>query len=73
MNPGPKIVELNSWMRQYAAINGFIYVDYHSALAGPNLGYKPGLSDDDMHPNAKGFALMHPLVQAAIDRALAGR
>jgi acyl-CoA thioesterase I len=28
------------------------------------------LSEDDLHPNAKGHAIMAPLVEAAIARAL---
>lgn len=71
LDPGPRIVELNSWMRGFAAANGFIYADYHAALAGPGLGVRPGLSVDDMHPNAAGYAAMRPIAAAAIDRALA--
>jgi lysophospholipase L1-like esterase len=28
------------------------------------------LSADDLHPNARGYAIMAPLAQAAIERAL---
>jgi lysophospholipase L1-like esterase len=31
---------------------------------------KDGLHLDGVHPNAKGYALMEPVTQAAIDRAL---
>jgi lysophospholipase L1-like esterase len=31
------------------------------------------LSQDDLHPNAKGYALMGPLAEAAIAKALAAR
>ena len=71
LDPGPKIVEINTWMRAFAAANGLIYADYHTALVGPGLGVKPGLSVDDMHPNAAGYAVMRPIAAAAIDRALA--
>jgi lysophospholipase L1-like esterase len=33
---------------------------------------KDGLHLDGVHPNAKGYALMEPPTQAAIDRALGG-
>jgi lysophospholipase L1-like esterase len=28
------------------------------------------LSEDDLHPNAKGYAIMGPLAQAAIEKAM---
>ena len=28
------------------------------------------LSEDDLHPNAKGYAIMGPLAEAAIQKAL---
>jgi lysophospholipase L1-like esterase len=31
------------------------------------------LSEDDLHPNAKGYAIMAPLAEAAIQAALRGR
>jgi lysophospholipase L1-like esterase len=34
---------------------------------------KPELSGDDLHPNAAGYAVMAPLAEAAIQKALAGR
>jgi lysophospholipase L1-like esterase len=35
------------------------------------FGYNPGAwSDDDLHPNENGYAVMAPLVEAAIARAL---
>ena len=34
---------------------------------------KRDLSDDGLHPNAAGYAVMRPLAQKAIDAALAKR
>jgi lysophospholipase L1-like esterase len=31
------------------------------------------LSADDLHPNAAGYAIMAPLAEAAIQKALAGK
>jgi lysophospholipase L1-like esterase len=31
---------------------------------------KEGTSFDGVHPNARGYAIMEPLAQAAIDRVL---
>jgi hypothetical protein len=32
--------------------------------------FKEGFSDDGLHPNDRGFALMAPVAEAAIDKAL---
>lgn len=71
--PGPHIVWLDTWLRDYAARNGLIYVDYHDPLQDAKLGMKDGLSNDGLHPNRRGFELMTPLARAAIDRALRRR
>ena len=49
------------------------YLDYYSAMADENGGMKPGISFDGVHPNAKGYAIMAPLAQAAVDKTLGGR
>lgn len=71
--PGPHIVWLNRWLRDYAGKNGLIYVDYHSPLLDGKLGIREGLSNDGLHPNRRGFELMTPLARAVIDRALKQR
>ena len=38
LDPGPKIVELNRWIKDYAAASGVVYLDYHSALVDDKLG-----------------------------------
>jgi lysophospholipase L1-like esterase len=45
------------------------YADYYTALADANGFLKEGYSMDGLHPNDKGYALMAPIVQAAIDKA----
>ncbi len=71
--PGPYIVWLNRWLRDYAAKNGLIFVDYHGPLEDGKLGIRDGLSNDGLHPNRRGFEIMTPLARSAIDRALASR
>lgn len=69
-NPAPKIVALNKWMKAYAAKHGYVYVNYYSAMADPAGGLPHKLSHDGVHPNAAGFAVMDPLAQAGIEKAL---
>jgi lysophospholipase L1-like esterase len=70
MAPGPQIVWLNDWLRDYAEKQGLIYVDYHAPLRNGGLGIKGGLSNDGLHPNRRGFEVMSPLARTAIHRAL---
>ncbi len=68
--PPAKIAALNDWIRGYCAAGHCTLLDYHAAMAGADGLLKPDLSDDGLHPNAAGYAVMAPLAQAAIDQAL---
>ncbi|NYF91677.1 SGNH/GDSL hydrolase family protein [Tunturiibacter empetritectus] len=70
LEPALKIKTLNDWLRGYCINHSVTYLDYYSAMVGPDGGMKPGLSSDGVHPNAQGYAIMTPLAQAAIDKAL---
>ena len=65
-----KIMALNSWMKNYAAANHLIYLDYFSAMVDGKGSLKDELSDDGLHPNAAGYAVMNPLAEAAIQSSL---
>ena len=71
--PAPTIVALNRWIRQYAAAQGHVYLDYHSAMADANGGMRVELSQDGVHPNDAGYAIMAPLAERAIAEALRAR
>jgi lysophospholipase L1-like esterase len=73
LTPAPKILALNTWLKGYCANHSVIYLDYYSAMADSHGGMKPGISFDGVHPNAQGYAIMAPLAQAAIDKALGGQ
>jgi lysophospholipase L1-like esterase len=68
--PPADILKLNAWMKGYAASVGAIYADYYAAVVDGNGMFKEGFSDDGLHPNDKGFALLTPVAQAAIEKAL---
>ena len=65
-NPAEKIRALNDWLKSYAASQKITYLDYYSAMAGPDGGMKPGISIDGVHPNAAGYAIMEPLAEKAL-------
>src|SRR5205814_4978202 len=52
LEPAPKIVALNAWIKAYAERVGATYVDFHGAMADERNGMKSGLSSDGVHPNA---------------------
>ena len=70
LEPGPKIVALNAWMREYAASHHAVYLDYHSAMVNEKLGLNADLAADGVHPTEKGYRVMAPLAEAAIAAAL---
>jgi lysophospholipase L1-like esterase len=73
MHPAAKVQALNVWLQGYCVDHSLIYLDYYSAMADANGAMKPGLSFEGVHPNANGYAVMTPLAQAAIDKALGGK
>jgi lysophospholipase L1-like esterase len=70
-HPAKEIADLNVWLKAYAASKGFTYVDYYSAMKDDQGGLPKSLSPDGVHPNAAGHAIMKPLVEAGIRKALA--
>jgi acyl-CoA thioesterase I len=70
LEPAPKIIALNSWLRSYAASHGAVYLDYHSAMADARQGLQAALTYDGVHPNEAGYRVMASLAQPAIDAAL---
>lgn len=68
--PPADILNLNAWLREYAAAHQIGVADYYSALVDDKGMLRDGYSDDGLHPNAKGYALMAPVAEAAIEKAL---
>jgi len=66
-----RILALNRWLKDYCAANDLIYLDYFSALVDDKGLLKQELASDGLHPNKAGFAIMAPLAEKAIEKALA--
>jgi acyl-CoA thioesterase I len=71
IQPVEKISALNAWLKDYAAKNGLVYLDYYSKMVDAKGGMKAGLSHDGVHPNRAGYAIMAPAAERAIAKALA--
>jgi lysophospholipase L1-like esterase len=69
--PLTRVRAINDWMRQYAAAHKHGYLDYFPAMVDDKGMLRTDLSGDDLHPNATGYAIMAPLAEAAIQKALA--
>jgi len=68
--PPADILKLNAWLRNYASAAHAEFADYYPALVDSKGLLKEGYADDGLHPNAKGYALVAPVAEAAIERAL---
>ena len=70
LEPNIKIPKLNAMLEEYASTNGIIYLDYFSAMVDDRNGLPTELADDGVHPTKEGYAIMKPLAEAAIKKAL---
>ncbi|WP_149275948.1 SGNH/GDSL hydrolase family protein [Pareuzebyella sediminis] len=70
VEPAEKIVNLNTMIKAYAQKEGFVYLDYFSALADSRNGLPKKYAKDGVHPTVEGYKVMEPMVEKAIDKAL---
>jgi lysophospholipase L1-like esterase len=68
--PPEKILALNEWIKQFAAKNDVVYLDYYSAMVDDKGFLKADLTYDGLHADARGYAVMGPLAEKAITAAL---
>ena len=64
------IIALNHWLESYCDVNGIVFIDLYSALVDDKGMFKLSLSEDGLHPDAAGYKVLSPLVEAAIQKAL---
>lgn len=69
-HPVEFIRALNDWLKAFCTQRGYVYLDYFNAMIDNNTGQLGAdLSDDGLHPNAKGYRVMAPLLLAAVSKA----
>lgn len=68
--PPADILKLNDWLKQYANRTHAGIADYYTATVDSTGRLKEGYSNDGLHPNDKGYALMAPVAEAALEKAL---
>ena len=63
-----RIAQLNGWLKTFAAKEGVTVIDYHAVLLDAGgQHYADGLTTDGVHPDASGYALMLPKVEAVLN------
>jgi len=65
-----QILDLNRWMKNFAAERGLVYLDYFTATVDDKGLFREEIANDGLHPNAKGYEIMKPLAETAINTAL---
>ena len=69
-DPPPKILAINTIIKNYAEKNGMTYLDYYSSMVNDQEGLKKEYGLDEVHPNKKGYEIMSILVEKAITETL---
>jgi lysophospholipase L1-like esterase len=70
LHPAERVVQLNVWIKKYSSDKGCGYIDYFSSLANERNGLKKEFTNDGIHPNKSGYAIMAPLADEAIKKVL---
>jgi lysophospholipase L1-like esterase len=70
--PPETILALNRWIKDFTAKQGFVFLDYFSATVDEKGFFRADLTDDGLHPTAKGYEIMNPLAEKAIIAVLDG-
>lgn len=70
MQPAIKIPQLNAMIQAYALNNNVVYLDYFTVLVNKHSGMNKELAADGVHPTKKGYEIMGPLAEKAIEKAL---
>lgn len=66
-NVADKIASLNKRIAEYAQKNKLPYIDYYSAMVeGEERALNQKYTEDGTHPNAAGYDVMEPLLEAAV-------
>jgi len=69
--PMDEIRELNTWLKDYAAHNHYMYVDYFTPMLDEHGLLKRDLAEDGFHPNAVGYAMMVKMLEPVIEKTIA--
>lgn len=69
-DPPAKVRAVNTILRDWAAANGCVYVDYFAAMADERDGLPASLAGDGIHPTSAGYDMMEGIVKPILDELL---
>ena len=71
LEPGPKVIKLNTILKDYCIKNNITYVDYFSSMADDEGGLKVPeytTADDLVHPNLAGYKVMDKIILSELEK-----
>ena len=71
LEPGPKVIKLNTILKDYCIKNNITYVDYFSSMADDKGGLKVPeytTADDLVHPNLAGYKVMEKIILSELEK-----
>jgi acyl-CoA thioesterase-1 len=61
-----QIRSINLWLQRYADAQHITYLDYFTPMSTPTGAMNSSFSNDGLHPNSAGYALMQSLASSAL-------
>ncbi len=69
-----KIAHLNARIKSYAERHNIPFVDYYARMvSGEDRALNPAYTNDGVHPTEAGYAVMEPMIKAAIDQLIGSK
>ncbi|TCU58537.1 lysophospholipase L1-like esterase [Novosphingobium sp. PhB57] len=68
-----EILALNAWLRAFCTRRKYGFADYHTPMADRDGLMAARFTEDGVHPLDNGYAVMAPIAQRAIEKALKGK
>lgn len=71
-----RLIELNRWIEKFAEGNDIKLINYFNSLSADDNYIRPDLTEDGIHPNAKGYELMADLTRlilTQVDNSISDR
>jgi lysophospholipase L1-like esterase len=66
--PPAQVRALNEWLQSFCVRRGYAYLNYFAVVVDAKGQFREDFSDDGLHPNAKGYRIMAPLVLDAVEK-----
>lgn len=64
------VTDLNRMIRDYADIEGIVYIDFEPVVGDGKGGMNPGICHDGVHPLPEGYLLMEAAVSPVLENML---